>query len=190
MHWTPNLFPCCWTLQFQLNDYEIRKGKKIGVTISFNNHRLFVGNIPKNRDRDELLEEFTKYARKFNQKKATNLKYTQQIYLMQESKNENIRECIFWVFLCRVFQICVRIQNFRPHKRSTTLRTTKTTTTMDWHILVPQRPPSTTNRNRFAVCSSRVDFFFRKQKQSHPKKKCYRPLENLDTTTRTTTTVW
>lgn len=46
----------------ELNDYEIRKGKKIGVTISFNNHRLFVGNIPKNRDRDELLEEFTKYA--------------------------------------------------------------------------------------------------------------------------------
>ncbi|XP_062699369.1 heterogeneous nuclear ribonucleoprotein R isoform X15 [Aedes albopictus] len=45
-----------------LNDYEIRKGKKIGVTISFNNHRLFVGNIPKNRDRDELLEEFAKYA--------------------------------------------------------------------------------------------------------------------------------
>lgn len=48
----------------QLNDFEIRKGKKIGVTISFNNHRLFVGNIPKNRDHDELLEEFTKHARK------------------------------------------------------------------------------------------------------------------------------
>ena len=42
---------------FQLNDFELRKGKKLGVTISFNNHRLFVGNIPKNRDRDELLEE-------------------------------------------------------------------------------------------------------------------------------------
>ncbi|KAL9893328.1 synaptotagmin binding cytoplasmic RNA interacting protein isoform 1-T6 [Glossina fuscipes fuscipes] len=46
----------------QLNDFEIRKGKKIGVTISFNNHRLFVGNIPKNRDHDELLEEFSKHA--------------------------------------------------------------------------------------------------------------------------------
>merc|ERR1711981_115868 len=46
----------------QLNDFELRKGKKIGVTISFNNHRLFVGNIPKNRDRDELLDEFTKHA--------------------------------------------------------------------------------------------------------------------------------
>lgn len=46
----------------QLNDFELRKGKKLGVTISYNNHRLFVGNIPKNRDRDELLEEFGKHA--------------------------------------------------------------------------------------------------------------------------------
>lgn len=69
MHWTQKSLSSLRLLnsllfQFQLNDYEIRKGKKIGVTISFNNHRLFVGNIPKNRDRDELLEEFAKYARK------------------------------------------------------------------------------------------------------------------------------
>lgn len=50
----------------QLNDYEIRKGKKIGVTISYNNHRLFVGYIPKNRDRDDLFEEFSKHARKLS----------------------------------------------------------------------------------------------------------------------------
>ncbi|XP_041968214.1 heterogeneous nuclear ribonucleoprotein R-like isoform X1 [Aricia agestis] len=46
----------------ELNDYEIRKGKKIGVTVSFNNHRLFVGNIPKNRDRDDLFEELSRHA--------------------------------------------------------------------------------------------------------------------------------
>lgn len=60
-----------YNICFQLNDYEIRNGKKIGVTISFNNHRLFVGNIPKNRDREELLEEFAKHARKFQ--RSTNL---------------------------------------------------------------------------------------------------------------------
>ena len=58
-------FPINSFLLFQLNDFELRKGKKLGVTISFNNHRLFVGNIPKNRDRDELLEEFTKHAREY-----------------------------------------------------------------------------------------------------------------------------
>jgi len=46
----------------QLNEFEIRKGKKVGVTISYNNHRLFVGNIPKNRDHDEIFEEFSKHA--------------------------------------------------------------------------------------------------------------------------------
>lgn len=48
----------------QLNEYEIQRGKKLGVTISYNNHRLFVGNIPKNRERHELYEEFAKHARK------------------------------------------------------------------------------------------------------------------------------
>jgi RNA recognition motif-containing protein len=48
----------------QLNGCEIRKGRKVGVTISHNNHRLFVGNIPKNRDRPQLYEDFAKYARK------------------------------------------------------------------------------------------------------------------------------
>lgn len=48
----------------QLNEYEIQRGKKLGVTISYNNHRLFVGNIPKNRERLELYEEFAKHARK------------------------------------------------------------------------------------------------------------------------------
>lgn len=51
-------------LFFQLNDNDIRIGKKLGVTISFNNHRLFVGNIPKNRGQDDLFQEFSKHSRK------------------------------------------------------------------------------------------------------------------------------
>jgi len=46
----------------QLNGCEIRKGRKVGVTISHNNHRLFVGNIPKNRDGHQLYQDFAKYA--------------------------------------------------------------------------------------------------------------------------------
>ena len=53
---------------FQLNGYEVRKGKSIAILPSLNNHRLFVGNIPKNRDREELFEEFTKHARKSDNK--------------------------------------------------------------------------------------------------------------------------
>jgi hypothetical protein len=36
----------------------------VGVTISHNNHRLFVGNIPKNRDGHQLYQDFDKFARK------------------------------------------------------------------------------------------------------------------------------
>jgi RNA recognition motif-containing protein len=52
----------------QLNGFEVRKGKSIAILPSLNNHRLFVGNIPKNRDREELFEEFTKHARKSDNK--------------------------------------------------------------------------------------------------------------------------
>lgn len=60
-------------LFLQLNDYEIRKGKKIGVTISYNNRRLFVGYIPKNRDREDLLDEFSKHARKLSLDNPNNM---------------------------------------------------------------------------------------------------------------------
>ncbi|KAK6169684.1 hypothetical protein SNE40_020680 [Patella caerulea] len=44
----------------QLDDYEIRKGKTLKVNVSIANLRLFVGNIPKNKTREEIKEEFTK----------------------------------------------------------------------------------------------------------------------------------
>ncbi len=44
----------------QLNNYEIRKGKTIGVCLSVDNCRLFVGGIPKNKTRDEIFIEMQK----------------------------------------------------------------------------------------------------------------------------------
>ncbi|CAL8088580.1 unnamed protein product [Calicophoron daubneyi] len=41
----------------ELDNYEIRKGKTIGVCFSVDNCRLFVGGIPKNKTRDEILTE-------------------------------------------------------------------------------------------------------------------------------------
>lgn len=45
---------------FQLDGFEIRKGKTLKVNISIANLRLFVGNIPKNKTKEEIKEEFGK----------------------------------------------------------------------------------------------------------------------------------
>merc|ERR1712126_478650 len=41
---------------------EIKNGKKLKVNISVPNQRLFVGNIPKSKGKEEILEEFSKYT--------------------------------------------------------------------------------------------------------------------------------
>lgn len=46
----------------QLDNHEIRKGKHLKCNISVANLRLFVGNIPKSKTRDEIVEEFEKYT--------------------------------------------------------------------------------------------------------------------------------
>lgn len=43
-----------------LNNYEIRKGRMIGLCRSVDNCRLFVGGIPKNKKKEEILEEMKK----------------------------------------------------------------------------------------------------------------------------------
>lgn len=43
-----------------LNNFEIRKNKLIGVCFSIDNCRLFVGGIPKNKKKEEILEEIKK----------------------------------------------------------------------------------------------------------------------------------
>ncbi|XP_067930535.1 probable RNA-binding protein 46 isoform X4 [Watersipora subatra] len=44
----------------EMNNYEIRKGRFLGVCQSVDNCRLFVGGIPKTKARDEIYEEMTK----------------------------------------------------------------------------------------------------------------------------------
>lgn len=44
----------------QLNNFEIRKGRYLGVCSSVDNCRLFVGGIPKNKKREEILSEMSK----------------------------------------------------------------------------------------------------------------------------------
>lgn len=44
----------------QLDNFEIGKGKSLKVNISVANLRLFVGNIPKSKSKDEIEEEFKK----------------------------------------------------------------------------------------------------------------------------------
>ena len=44
----------------QLDNYEIRKGKNLKCNISVANLRLFVGNIPKSKSKEEIMEEFSK----------------------------------------------------------------------------------------------------------------------------------
>uniref|UniRef100_A0A8C9VCN5 Synaptotagmin binding cytoplasmic RNA interacting protein n=1 Tax=Scleropages formosus TaxID=113540 RepID=A0A8C9VCN5_SCLFO len=42
------------------NNREIRPGRHIGVCISVANNRLFVGSIPKNKTKEQIIEEFSK----------------------------------------------------------------------------------------------------------------------------------
>lgn len=48
----------------QLDNHEIKPGKNLKVNISVPNLRLFVGNIPKSKGKEEILEEFGKLTGK------------------------------------------------------------------------------------------------------------------------------
>ncbi|GFS43962.1 heterogeneous nuclear ribonucleoprotein Q [Trichonephila inaurata madagascariensis] len=46
----------------QLDNYEIKSGKNLKVNVSVPNLRLFVGNIPKSKSKEEIFEEFGKLS--------------------------------------------------------------------------------------------------------------------------------
>lgn len=47
-------------LNQQLDNHEIKPGKSLKINISVPNLRLFVGNIPKSKGKEEILDEFGK----------------------------------------------------------------------------------------------------------------------------------
>lgn len=51
----------------QLDNHEIKPGKTLKINISVPNLRLFVGNIPKSKGKEEILEEFSKLTGKVHQ---------------------------------------------------------------------------------------------------------------------------
>ena len=62
--WRADKFKRYFSVLFaiQLDNYEVRPGKRIKVNISIAKVRLFVGNIPKQRSRDEIMLEFSKMS--------------------------------------------------------------------------------------------------------------------------------
>ena len=56
----------------QLDNYEIKPGKCLKINVSVPNLRLFVGNIPKSKGKEEILDEFGKLTGKFLIKKQQN----------------------------------------------------------------------------------------------------------------------
>lgn len=46
----------------QVDNFELKPGKRLKINVSVANLRLFVGNIPKSKSRDEIREEFSKHC--------------------------------------------------------------------------------------------------------------------------------
>jgi hypothetical protein len=59
----------------QLDNYEIKPGKHLKVNISVPNLRLFVGNIPKSKGKEEILDEFGKLTGKVDSKQRIEYTY-------------------------------------------------------------------------------------------------------------------
>ena len=59
--WFINLF----VVYPQLDSHDIGEGKTLKVNVSEPKTRLFVGNIPKTKDREDIEDEFKKMSGKF-----------------------------------------------------------------------------------------------------------------------------
>lgn len=66
----------------QLDNHEIKPGKCLKINISVPNLRLFVGNIPKSKGKEEILDEFGKLTGKYNSKTSSR----------KQKENKNIQQ--------------------------------------------------------------------------------------------------
>lgn len=69
MYLNPRIFWHMFVLDPQLDNHEIKPGKTLKINISVPNLRLFVGNIPKSKGKEEILEEFGKLTGKVHKLK-------------------------------------------------------------------------------------------------------------------------
>jgi hypothetical protein len=65
----------------QLDSYEIGEGKTLKLNVSEPKTRLFIGNIPKSKGRDEIEEEFKKLSGKVSC-------VSRRVYLFLQSKSK------------------------------------------------------------------------------------------------------
>lgn len=65
--WLKEILAFFLFLDPQLDNHEIKPGKSLKINISVPNLRLFVGNIPKSKGKEEILEEFSKLTGKVHQ---------------------------------------------------------------------------------------------------------------------------
>lgn len=77
---------CVFLFIPQLDNHEIKPGKSVKVNISVPNLRLFVGNIPKSKGKEEILDEFGKITGKVNSRRVLRYlptsTYTCLVYLV------------------------------------------------------------------------------------------------------------
>ena len=71
----------CFFFIPQLDNYEIKPGKSLKVNISVPNLRLFVGNIPKSKGKEEILDEFGKLTGKVNSRRVLPIPSNTYLYL-------------------------------------------------------------------------------------------------------------
>lgn len=90
-----------------LDNYEIRPGKFIGVCVSLDNCRLFIGSIPKDKRKDEIMEEMMK-VRQLSQ--ISCMKHWIEVLETPQQNLEGINEFVKWFSGLNQLQLLKKVQ--------------------------------------------------------------------------------